>query len=286
MGSLNTVFDAPAEDKESVLGTYGQGLQAAFGSNLGLLDELPIATTFDKVKFSVGGGFQFDFNLLTEDTPVLCDYLDLAAAIKIHYKLDPAQAADPKRVVVVTRKESESRRLSNAPELAQDLIAAGWNTSLLTMGSLSFAEQLRHSVDAKVMIGVHGSDMVSFLFMPFQAAVIEIMPLVSGIPMFNPELHNQARNQGKVHYYYYSPENATLFLDPDTGKPIDARPVHQAKLVKVHSDVLSLVHGAVQASNASLFYGLSVSYTNRQMSCLYDRPVPRGLLHGCAGHDC
>lgn len=172
IGSLSMLFDAPVAEESTVLGSYGSGLQAAFGANLGLLNKLPQVTTFEKVKSSVGGGFQFDMNLVSTDTPVLCDYLNFAAAIKMHYKVEPFQEAGPNRVLVTMRKESESRRLLNAPVLADALTAAGWNTSLVTMGNLTFEEQLRASADAKVKIGVSGSDMVSLLFMPFQAAVI------------------------------------------------------------------------------------------------------------------
>lgn len=38
MGSLSMVFDAPVAEESTVLGSYGSGLQAAFGANLGLLD--------------------------------------------------------------------------------------------------------------------------------------------------------------------------------------------------------------------------------------------------------
>lgn len=288
MGSLNMVFDAPIAEEHTVLGLYGSGLQGAFGAHLGLLDKLPTVTVFDKVKFSVGGGFQFDMNCYVSDTPVLCDYLELAAAIKVHYKLDPSQKASPKRVLVTSRKETESRRLINAPDMVGGLCDAGWNASLVTMGDMSFQEQLHSVVDAKVMIGVSGSDMVSFLFMPFQAVVIEVMPLVLGTPMLNPELANQARNQGKVHSHYWSPYNATLFTDPDTGQPIDARPVHQTKTVLVHvPDVVSLVAGTVQRSEAFLFDGLFVSHeAGQDLVCSYNRPVPKGLLHGCPGWDC
>lgn len=113
------------------------------------------------------------------------------------------------------------------------------------------------------------------------------MPLVFGQPVWNPELSNLARNSGKVFMKYFSPYNATLFLDTDTGQPIRASPLHQAKSVTVHiPDMLALVYGAAQTSNGTLFYGLSVQPTKQGFFCKYDHPVPKGLLHGCPGHDC
>lgn len=287
MGSLSIVLDAPIAEEDTILGTYGCGLQAAFGPNLGLLDSLPDVTMFEKVKFSIGGGFQFDTNWFQSDSPVLCDVLQMSAAIKSHYKLDPSQEANPTRALVLMRKEDDSRRLVNAPELVHALITTGWNASLVTMGNLSFEEQLHLTADAKVMIGVHGSDMVSFMFMPFRTVVIEIMPQLLGKPVQNPELANQCRNQGKVHFFYFCSQDATLVLDPATNKPIDARPVLQANLVTVNvPDVVALVRGAVEQSSIYMFYGLSISYSGQNLSCQYDRPVPSGMLYGCSGQDC
>ena len=197
--------------------------------------------------------------------------------------------AAAKRVVVAVRKETESRRLKNAAELTSHLAQTGWNVSQVSLGSLPFREQILLMSDAKVLIGVHGSDLVSFLFMPFQAVVIEVMPLVMGTPLFNPELANQARNFGKVHRQYFSPYNATLFTEPDTGLPINAAPVHQAKTVQVHvPDLVASLQGLVQMSNAMMFYGLTVGpgKAGAASVCQYDRPVPQGLLYSCYGSNC
>jgi len=109
-----------------------------------------------------------------------------------------AQEADPKRILIATRKESESRRLLGAEGVAASLSSLGYNVSVVTMGNLSFQQQLHLVADAKALVGVTGSDLVSFLFMPFRAAIVEIFPTVLGVPAYNPELTNQARNYGKV----------------------------------------------------------------------------------------
>ena len=90
MGKLHMIFDTVA-DEDFTPGQYGKGLASAFGQNHGLLRSMPRVTQLQRVKFSIGGGFQFDMNMLQSDTPVLCDYLQMAAAIMQHYKLDPFQ---------------------------------------------------------------------------------------------------------------------------------------------------------------------------------------------------
>lgn len=90
MGTLHMIFDTVA-DEDYTPGQYGKGLASAFGHNHGLLRNMPRVTQLQRVKFSIGGGFQFDMNMLQGDTPVLCDYLQMAAAIMKHYKLDPFQ---------------------------------------------------------------------------------------------------------------------------------------------------------------------------------------------------
>lgn len=187
------------------------------------------------------------------------------------------------------RKENESRRLENAGELTTQLAETGWNVTQVTLGSLPFKQQIQLMSDAKVLIGVHGSDLVSFLFMPFRAVVIEILPLVMGTPLLNPELANQARNYGKIHRQYFSPYNATLVTDPETGQPIQAMPVHQAKLVRVHvPDLIASMQGLIQMSNAMMFYELDVGpgAPGGESVCRYHRPVPHGLLYGCQGINC
>ena len=94
MGTLHMIFDTAA-DEGYVPGQYGEGLAAAFGHNHGLLRNMPPVTQLQHVKFSVGGGFQFDMNVLQSDTPVLCDYLQMAAHVLKHYKLKPFQVCQP-----------------------------------------------------------------------------------------------------------------------------------------------------------------------------------------------
>lgn len=94
MGMLHMIFDTAA-DEGFTPGQYGEGLAAAFGHSHVLLRNMPSVTQLQRVKFSVGGGFQFDMNMLQTDTPVLCDYLQMAAHILKHYKLPSFQVCQP-----------------------------------------------------------------------------------------------------------------------------------------------------------------------------------------------
>ncbi len=174
-----------------------------------------------------------------------------------------AQEADPKRIVIATRKESESRRLLGAEGVAARLSSMGYNVTMATMGDLSFEQQLHLVADAKALVGVHGSDLVSMLFMPFRAAVVEIFPMVMGVPAYNPELANQARNY---------------------GKPVDAPPVRQSRLVPVdEGGLVAAIQGTIKASDETMFQGLEVAAasTGSGIVCRYDRLVPSGILYGC-----
>ena len=86
---LDIIFDG--DDESHTLGAYGIGLANALGRQHSILKNLPQATVFKAVKLSVGGGFQFDMNLFQTDTPILCDYLRMAALIKHHYGVRPEQ---------------------------------------------------------------------------------------------------------------------------------------------------------------------------------------------------
>ena len=199
------------------------------------------------------------------------------------------QELTSQRVVIASRKDNESRRLANAHQLAKSMRSMGWDVSLATFGDMTFEAQLCMLVNATVLVGVSGSDLVSLLFMPLKAVVVEIFPLVLGVPVFCPELANQARNCGKLHRPYYSPYNATLFEDPKTGQPIDARPIHQTKLVQVHiPGIISHIQGAIQASNALMFYGFAVDTDSQGLitTCKYDHVVPHGMLYNCNGQNC
>lgn len=286
LGELNLMYDSVSEAWTP--GRYGRGLSDALGHYKGLLKDAPRVLVLEQLKFSIGGGFPFDLGATQTITPVMCDYLHMAAHIRQHYNLPPVQEANPRRVVLAVRKPIDSRVLANGPEVAEALAAVGFEVAMVVLGDMTFAQQLEVVADAKVLVGVHGSDLVNMLFMPFRAAFVEILPLVRGTPLWNPELANQARNYGVTHFPYYSPHNATLVIDTATGQPLEARPVHQAKLVRVDvPDLVAVVQAIIPVADSARFDGLVVHPASPHdigsvvdpLVCHYDHPLPRDLYN-------
>ena len=229
IGDLNLVIDCY---EPNWIGSYGLGLAKAFGT-MHFLNELPQATTFERVKFSEPGRFPFDLNYYETDKSADCNMIELAWGVKKQYGIDPLKKPNPQRVVVAVRKPSESRRLNNADELIAALTGFGFDAELVIFGDLSFADQLEVISDAAVLVGVTGSDLVSLIFLPTNAAVVEIFPVAQGEQVFTPELWHLAQMSGKQHLKYVSPYNSTLMLD-DNGHILGDRPVHQVNSTDVH----------------------------------------------------
>lgn len=241
MGELNLVIDCsePAE----WIGSYGLGLAEAFGT-LRFLHQLPQASLFDQVRFSLPGGFPFDIHFYEVDKTFDCNFFELAWGVKQHYGIDPSKSAKPKRIVVAQRRSTESRRLSNVSELLSALQGQGFNASTVSFGDLSFADQLHAVSDAAVLVGVTGSDLVSLVFLPTNAAIVEIFPVAQGAQVFTPELWHMAQMTGKQHLKYISPYNSTLLVD-ENGQVLSDRPVHQVNATEVHvPSLLALIESA------------------------------------------
>ena len=160
-----------------------------------------------------------------------------------------------------------------------------WNVDLATLGDMTFRTQKVVLADAMVLADVSGSDMVSLLFMPLKAVVVEIVLLVLVVHVFYtcPEVANQACNCGKVHRPYYSPYDATLFEGLETRHPIHVGPIHQTKYTEVASS--HTWQRAVQASNALMFYSFAVEMDSQGIITTrkYDHLVPQGMLYSCDG---
>lgn len=229
IGDLNLVIDCYEPDW---IGSYGLGLAKAFGT-VHFLHELPQATVFEHVKFSEPMGFPFDLNYYETYKTADVHMMELAWGVKKQYGIDPLKKPDPQRVVVAMRKLSESRRLNHAKELLAALKSYGFDAELVTFGDLSFADQLKIISDAAVLVGVTGSDLVSLIFLPVNAAVVEIFPVAQGEQVFTPELWHLAQMSGKQHLKYVSPYNSTLMVD-DNGQVVGDRPVHQVNSTDVH----------------------------------------------------
>ena len=228
-GNLNLVIDCY---EPGWIGSYGLGLAKAFGT-MQFLNELPQVTTFEHIKFSEPMGFPFDLNYYETYKSEDVNMMELAWGVKKQYGIDPLKKPNPQRVVVAMRKQSESRRLNNAKELLVALESFGFDAELVTFGDLSFADQLKIISDAAVLVGVTGSDLVSLVFLPTNAAIIEIFPVAQGEQVFTPELWHLAQMSGKQHLKYVSPYNSTLMVDGN-GQATGDRPVHQVNSTDVH----------------------------------------------------
>ena len=229
IGDLSLVIDC---HEPEWIGSYGIGLAKAFG-NMRFLHELPQATTFERVKFSEPGRFPFDIDKYETDKSADCNMMELAWGVKKQLGIDPAKTPNPQRVVVALRKPSESRKLNNANELLAALTKFGFNAELVVFGDLSFQDQLQIISDAAVLVGVTGSDLISLIFLPTNAAVVEVFPMAQGEQVFTPELWHLAQMSGKQHLKYVSPYNSTLMVDGN-GQIIGDRPVHQVNSTDVH----------------------------------------------------
>ena len=204
----------------------------AFGT-FRFLHELPAATTFNEVRFSLPGTFPFDLHFYEVDKGFDCNFFELAWGVKRSLGIDPSQQANLKRVVVAQRKPSESRHMNNSSELLLALEGRGFNASAVTFGELSFPDQLRAVSEAAVLVGVTGSDLVNLVFLPLNAVIIEVFPIVQGEQVFTPELWHLAQMTGKQHLKYVSPYNSSVLRD-DQGHVIGDKPVHQVKATDVH----------------------------------------------------
>lgn len=270
MGKLNIVIDC-YEAKEHI-GTYGLGLAEAFGP-VRLLHQLPKMTTFEQVKWSLPAGFPFDIHYYEVDKTLDCNMVGLAWAVKLHYGIDPNQVADPQKVVIAQRKQTESRRLADANELVAALEMKGYDVSLVTFGDLTFKQQLEAVQDASVLVGVTGSDLVNSVFLPLVATIVEIFPTAHGVQVFTPELWHLAQMSGKYHMKYVSPYNSTLLYDAE-GHVWGDRPVHQVNITQVHVPSLAaLVESAVVTS----------AWTTRMRSSI--KPEKRGRMVSCVVQD-
>ena len=103
IGDLNLIIDC--SEPPEWIGSYGLGLARAFG-NFRFLHELPTATTFDEVRFSLPGTFPFDLHFYEVDKGFDCNMFELAWGVKQRVLIDPPQNASRKRVVVAQRRPS------------------------------------------------------------------------------------------------------------------------------------------------------------------------------------
>lgn len=263
MGELNLIIDC--SESHDWIGPYGLGLAKAFGTST-FLQDLPKVSMFDKIRFSLPGGFPFDIHYYEIDKSLDCNFVELASEVKHRYGIDFGQNADPKRVVVAQRRSTESRRMSNVSDLLVALMGRGFNATMVTFGDLSFADQLHAVSDAAVLVGVTGSDLVNLVFLPSNAAVVEVFPVVKGQQVFTPELWHLAQMTGKQHLKYVSPYNSTV-LASDKGEVSD-RPVHQVNATDVHvPNLVALIESAALMAENSIRTRVTLQANEVSMKC-------------------
>lgn len=263
MGELNLIIDC--SESYDWIGPYGLGLAEAFGT-LTFMQDLPKVSTFDKIRFSLPGGFPFDINYYETDKSLDCNFVELAWGVKHRYGIDSSQSADPKRIVVAQRRNTESRRMNNVSDLLVALMDRGFNATVVTFGDLSFADQLHAVSDAAVLVGVTGSDLVNLVFLPSNAAVVEVFPVVQGQQVFTPELWHLAQMTGKQHLKYVSPYNSTILAN-DKGEVSD-RPVHQVNATDVHvPSLLALIESAALMAENSIRTRVTLEANEVSMKC-------------------
>ena len=87
------------------------------------------------------------------------------------------------RVIVIDRKNANTRRLANQAALMAALRARypGIDVQEVDFGAMSFAEQLAVAQDTDVLVGVHGAGLTHTMFLREQStAVVEIQPTDMG----------------------------------------------------------------------------------------------------------
>lgn len=263
MGELNLIIDC--SESHDWIGPYGLGLAKAFGT-VTFLQDLPKVSMFDRIRFSLPGGFPFDIHFYEIDKSLDCNFVELAWGVKHRYGIDSSCSADPKHIVVAQRRSTESRRMNNVSDLLVALMSRGFNATVVTFGDLSFADQLHAVSDAAVLVGVTGSDLVNLVFLPSNAAVVEVFPVVQGQQVFTPELWHLAQMTGKQHLKYVAPYNSTVLAN-DKGEVSD-RPVHQVNATDVHvPSLLALIESAALMVDNSIRTRVTLEANEVGMKC-------------------
>lgn len=220
--------------------------------------------------------FPFDLKHFVIDTEIDLDYVELAENVKARIgpplpeggqpsdavwrtavlrgiqdagseSWVPSTAERRPRVVIARRREADTRIWENAQEFA-DLLREehGMDAEVVTLGDLSFTDQVKVVGSADVLVGITGSDLVNLMFLPSEGSVVEIFPTLHGEEIFIPELSNMAALLGKNHFPYVT----TGAVQVDESQ---SRLLYRTKRVSVATpDLAALVgHAARQAISGS-----------------------------------
>lgn len=233
------------------------------------------ATRRDRPSHPAGQEWPFDLKHRRIDTEVDLTYIELAESVKALVLRSSAgqsgsserssespvrsnetaevhelpEAVRQPRVIVAKRQSTDTRIWKNAHEFA-DYLRAQYNmdVDVVTLGSLSFVEQVELVSAADVLVGITGSDLVNLMFLPKTGSIVEVFLMHQGEESFVPELSNMAALLGKNHFSYVS-TGEIIFRD--SGE--DHRLLMRTKQAVVNiPDLAALVsHAALQAKSGS-----------------------------------
>ncbi|AEH61481.1 Capsular polysaccharide biosynthesis protein [Methanosalsum zhilinae DSM 4017] len=105
----------------------------------------------------------------------------------------PENAADPHRLIYISRKDALYRKIENEEEVEGYLKEKGFE--ILQMSKLPFTEQVRACAEAKIVIGPHGAGLTNIVFCR-NAKILEL---------FSPSYlggFSILANHGKNEYWY------------------------------------------------------------------------------------
>jgi capsular polysaccharide biosynthesis protein len=100
-----------------------------------------------------------------------CDYAD-----EILRRLSPPRSNDANRVVYISRKLANSRRLDNEEALLDAIRQSFSGCKVVHLETMRFAEQIELFYNAKMIISPHGGGLTNLVFCRPGTAVIEILP--------------------------------------------------------------------------------------------------------------
>lgn len=84
------------------------------------------------------------------------------------------QDAKATKYFYITRRDAYSRKITNEDQIVESLTRRGFE--VICPGELSFAEQVQHFAQAKVIIGPHGAGLTNMVFAPPNSILIELFP--------------------------------------------------------------------------------------------------------------
>jgi tetratricopeptide (TPR) repeat protein len=96
--------------------------------------------------------------------------------------IPPGSSPSPSQKIYISRKQARWRRVVNEPEVTEYLQSQGF--TIVSMETLSLAEQITLMQSARQIIGLHGAGLTNMVFCRPNTQVLEIFPRYSVLPYF------------------------------------------------------------------------------------------------------